>query len=79
MLISYKQKSQLNPTVKVGDWFLFKYFTLIRIYGGFEDQPYQFLVYIDPRLFSLEFCRQRLITDHWHFISKRKKCILLYL
>jgi hypothetical protein len=56
----------------VGDWFLFKYFTLIRIYG-FEDQPYQFPIYISPRLFSLEFCKQRLITDHFHFISKSKK------
>jgi len=33
MFVSYQQTLQLHPSMRVGDWFLFKEFTIIRIYG----------------------------------------------
>jgi hypothetical protein len=47
MPVSYQQKLQLHPSLRVGDWFLFKEFTVIRIYG-FELEPYQLPIYIPP-------------------------------
>jgi hypothetical protein len=72
MHISYQQKFIYTLAFKVGDWFLFKRYIVIKIYGC-EIEPYQLPVYIPPRLFSLEYCRQRLATDQLHFISKSKR------
>jgi hypothetical protein len=74
--VSYQQKLQLHPSLRIGDWFLFNEFTVIRIYG-FELEPYQLPIYIPPRLFSLEYCRQRLMIDQLYFVSKKKKKKLL--
>jgi hypothetical protein len=35
-----KGSLQLEKTTKVGDWFLFEQFTMIRVYG-LEEKPYQ--------------------------------------
>jgi hypothetical protein len=35
-----KGSLQLEKTTKVGDWFLFEKFTMIRVYG-LEEKPYQ--------------------------------------
>jgi hypothetical protein len=71
MYVSYQQKLQLQPSLRVGDWFLFKVFTVIRIYG-FELEPYQLPIYIPPRLFSLEYCRKILMADELLSLSKSK-------
>jgi hypothetical protein len=52
MHVSYQQKIQLHPSLRVGDWFVFKEFTVIRIYG-IKLGPYQLPIYIPPILFSL--------------------------
>jgi hypothetical protein len=72
MSISYQKKLQLHPYLKIGDWFLFKYFIVIIIYG-FKLEPYQLPIYIPPRFFSLEYCRQILMNDKLYFVSKIKK------
>jgi len=71
MSISYQKKLQLHPYLKIGDWFLFKYFIVIIIYG-FKLEPYQLPIYIPPRLFAIEYRRQRLINYQLHFVSKKK-------
>ena len=35
-----KGSLQLEKTTKVGDWFLFELFTMIKVYG-LEENPYQ--------------------------------------
>jgi len=72
MPVSYQQKLQMHPSLRVGDWFILKEFIVIRIYV-FELEPYQLPIYIPPILFSLEYCRQILMTDQFHFVSKNKK------
>jgi hypothetical protein len=78
MPFSYQQKLQLHPFLRVGDWFFFKEFTIIRIYG-FELEPYQLPIYIPTRLFSLKYCRQILMIDQLHFISREKRFFSPYL
>jgi hypothetical protein len=51
---------------------------VIRIYGC-ELEPYQLPIYILLHLFALEFCRERLVVDQLHFVSKSKKDSLFYL
>ena len=46
----------------VGDWFLYKYFIVIRVYG-FTEAPYMFPSFIIPRLFALELLRHRLFVE----------------
>ena len=48
-----------NSNEPVGDWFLYKYFTILRVYG-FEDEPYRLPVLLTKSIFVLEFLRQRL-------------------
>ena len=38
-----------NSNEPVGDWFLYKEFTVLRIYG-FEDEPYRLLVFLTKRI-----------------------------
>ena len=56
----------------VGDWFLYKYFTVIRVYG-FTEAPYMFSSFLIPRLFALEFLRHRLFVDQEHFVKHKKE------
>jgi hypothetical protein len=72
MLVTYQEKLHLNPDIKVGDWFLFKRYIVIRIYG-YGVEPCQLHVYIPPLLFALEYYGKRLATNKLHFISKSKK------
>ena len=48
-----------NSNEPVGDWFLYKYFSMLRVYG-FEDEPYRLPLFLTKRIFVLEFLRQRL-------------------
>ena len=43
----------------VGDWFLYKEFTVLIVYG-FEDKPYILPIFLTKRVFVLEFLRHRL-------------------
>jgi hypothetical protein len=45
-----------NSNEPVGVWFLYKEFTVLRVYG-FEDEPYRLLVFLTKRIFVLEFLR----------------------
>ena len=60
-----------NPIELIGDWFCFKDFTVIRVYG-FEGEPYKLPKFTTRRLFVLEFLRQRLYVENENFIKNKK-------
>ena len=62
---------QFAPDRKVGDWFLLKEHTLIRVYG-FAHEPYILPAFLTARIFSLEFIWQKLIVENEPFINFRK-------
>jgi len=52
----------------VGEWVLFMHSTIIWVYGCHES-PYLLPVFITPRIFSLEFTRERIISETEHFLK----------
>ena len=71
-------KSLLHgPVESVGDWFCFADYTLIRVYG-FEGEPFRLPKFTNRRLFSLEFLRQRLISENDNFIKHKKASSLKF-
>ena len=60
-----------NPTKRVGDWFCYQDFIVIRVYG-FEGTPYKLQKFLTRRLFFLEFLRQRLFAENENFIKHKK-------
>ena len=62
----------------VGDWFCFKDYTLIRVYG-FEGEPFRLPKFTSRRLFAIEFLRQRLVAENDNFIIIIKILLLLLL
>ena len=60
---AYLQKSN----ELVGDWFLYKEFTILRIYG-FENEPYRLPLFLTKRIFVQEFLRQRLHVESEMFL-----------
>ena len=60
-----------NPVELIGDWFCFKDFTVIRVYG-FEGEPYKFPKFLTRRTIVLEYLRQRLSTENGIFIKHKK-------
>lgn len=66
---------QLSKKYRIGDWYLYKNHTEIRIYGC-ELCPFKLPKYVPMRLFSLEYFRKMLHTDLVHFCNARKKAPL---
>ena len=62
---------QSSPEDRVGDWFLYKDCTILRIYG-FTGEPYKLPAFLTPRFFALEFMRQRLHSEEEHFEAFKK-------
>jgi len=53
----YQKLLQRSPDTKVGDWFLYEYYTILRGYA-FEEEPYKLPAFLTPRVFAMEFIRQ---------------------
>jgi hypothetical protein len=62
---------QPNPENIVGDWMLFMHSTVIWVYGC-QEAPHLLPVFLTPRLFFLEFMRQRIISETKHFLKMHK-------
>jgi hypothetical protein len=56
----------------VGDWYIFENYTEIRVYGS-ELRPFLLPIFLTPRIFALEYIRQRLNSDDIHFVSRKYK------
>ena len=50
---------------------MLKEHVIIRFYG-FSHEPYILLAFLTPKIFSMEFIRQKLIVENEHFINFRK-------
>ena len=57
---------QSSSEDRIGYWFLYKYFTILRVYG-FTREPYRLPFFLTPRKFALDFMRQRLCAEEEHF------------
>ena len=55
----------------VGDWFLYKEFTVLRVYG-FEDESYRLPVFLTKIIFVLGFLRLRLQVETEIFLNHKK-------
>ena len=66
-------KCMMHPSLeyRVRDWFLFKDSTVLRIYG-FTGEPYKLPSFLTPRIFALDFMRQRLHSEEEHFGAFKK-------
>ena len=62
--ISNDLKEILNPDL-VGDWFLAKNFSLVRIFG-FIGSPYVLPIFLTTSVFALQVMRQRILADKEH-------------
>ena len=62
---------QSSPEERVRDWFLYRDYTVLRVYG-FAGQPYRLSSFLTPRIFALEFMRQRLLSEEEHFGAFKK-------
>ena len=71
VLPKMKEILQLSPERRIGDWFLSKHGTMIRVYG-FVHQPYILPAFLTMRVFALEIIRQKLIVEDEHFLSFKK-------
>lgn len=50
--------------------------TVLRVYGS-ELKPYKLPFFLTPRVFAIEYIRQRLNSDHIHFTSRNQKTSLM--
>ena len=71
VLEEMKVMMQSSPKDRFGDWFLYKDFTVLRVYG-FTGEPYRLHVFLTPRIFALEFMRQILYAEEENFGAFKK-------
>jgi hypothetical protein len=71
VLEEMKSSLQPNPENRVGDWMLFMHSTVIWVYG-YQEGPHLLPVFLTPRVFALEFIRQRIISETKHFLKTHK-------
>jgi hypothetical protein len=69
--ISKDLREILNPEL-IGDWFLAKSFSLVRVFG-FTGSPYVLPIFLTTSVFSLEVMRQRISADKEHFTAPTLK------
>jgi hypothetical protein len=71
VLEEMKSYLQPNPKNRVGHWVFFIHSTVIWVYG-YQGGPYLLPIFLTPRVFSLEFIRQRIIFEIEHFLKMHK-------
>ena len=71
VLEEMKSMMQSSPEDRVGDWFLYRDFTILRIYG-FTGEPYRLPAFLNPSIFALEYMRQRVRAEEEHFGAFKK-------
>jgi hypothetical protein len=71
VLEEMKISLQPNPESKIGDWMLFIQSTVNWVYG-YQEGPYILPVFLTPRIFALEFIRQRIISKTKNFLKVHK-------
>ena len=54
-----------------------EYGTMIRFYG-FTQSPYMLPAFLNPRVFSMEFIRQKMLVEIEHFLKYKKSIDIKY-
>ena len=72
-----RQMLQLSKVKKIGDWFLSKFGTTIRMYG-FVHLPYILPAFLTPKVFFLELIWQKLMVEEEHFLNFKKSSNLIF-
>jgi len=62
---------QLTKSKAMGDWFFYEEETIIRVYG-FLHQPYILPAFLTPRILCLEYAKQKIIYEDFHFENAHK-------
>ena len=70
VILEMLHEMQPKSHAPLGDWFLFEDHTVIRFYG-FGKRPYRLLSFLTPRIFALEYIRQKMRSDDEYFSEKR--------
>ena len=60
----------MGTNCKFGDWYVFEYYSEIRLYGAGVEH-YRLPVFVPMRLFSFEFIRKILNVDQIHFVPMK--------
>ena len=71
MLEEMKLMIESSSKDRIGYWFLYKDFTILRVYG-FTGELYRLPTFFTPRIFALEFMRQRLCAEEENFREFKK-------
>lgn len=66
-----------NLVENTGDWFCFKDYVVIRVYG-FEGEPFKLPRFTSRRLFVLEFMRQKLNVENDNFLKNKKSSTMRF-
>ena len=66
-----RESLQFSLDTRLGDWFMFKDYKMIIIYG-FEGEPYMLPVLLTIRILSMEYVSKRLLYYELHFRNFRK-------
>ena len=69
---------QISRDITIGDWFLLKEHTIIRVYG-FVHEPYILPAFLTPRIFALEFIRKNIIVENEYFLILERPLRLIFL
>ena len=57
---------QSIPNMRVGEWFLYKEYTVIRIYG-FEEETYKIQFFLTLRMLAMKYVIYSFISNDMHF------------
>ena len=60
-----------NSNEPIGNWFLYKEYIVLRIYG-FKEEPYRLPSFLTKMIFALVFLRQRLHVESEIFLKQKK-------
>ena len=71
VLEDMKNMMQSSPEDRVRHWFMYKDFTILRIYG-FTREPYRLPTFLTPGVFALEYMIQRMHVEEEHFGAFKK-------
>jgi hypothetical protein len=66
MFPEFKKIPHLRKDTRLRYWYLVEDHIFIRVYG-FDQDPYKLPIFLAPRMFSLEYIRERIISDQFHF------------
>jgi hypothetical protein len=71
VLEEMKSLLQPRPENAMGDWMFFTQSTMIWVYGC-QEGPHLLPFFLTPRIFALEFIRQRIISKTEYFLKAHK-------